>query len=71
MLSTYQPIATKSRKLNYEDKLFIKEEVRKLFNEEINEPYYSPWRAQMFVARDGRHEPRILWSTIPNCLIFI
>ena len=59
MLSTYQPIATKSRKFNHEDKL-LKEEVRKLLNEQIIEPSYSPRRAQVLVARDGRHKPRLV-----------
>ena len=60
MLTTCQPIATKSRNFNHEDKLFIKEEVRKLLNEQIIEPSYSPWRAQVLVARDGRHKPRMV-----------
>ena len=60
VLLTCQPIATKSRKFNDEDKLFIKEEVRKLLNEQIIEPSYSPWRAQVLVARDGRHKPRMV-----------
>ena len=60
MLSTCQPIATKSRKFNHEDKLFIKEEVRKLLNEQIIEPSYSSWRAQVLIARDRRHKPRMV-----------
>ena len=60
MLSTCQPIATKSRKFNHEDKLFIKKEVRKLLNKQIIEPSYSPCRAQVLVARDGRHKPRMV-----------
>ena len=60
MLPTCQPIATKSRKFNHEDKLFIKEEVRKLLNEQIIEPSYSPWWAQVLVARDGQHKPRMV-----------
>ena len=60
MLPTCQPIATKSKKFNYEDKLFIKEKLRKLLNEQIIEPSYLPWRAQVLVARDGRHKPRMI-----------
>ena len=60
MLPTCQPITTKSRKFNHKDKLFIKEEVRKLQNEQIIKPSYLPWWAQVFVARDGQHKPKMV-----------
>ena len=72
MLSTCQPNATKSRKFNHEDKLFIKVEVRKLLNEQIIEPFYLPWRAQVLVARDGRHKPRMVVDysqTVNRCTL--
>ena len=68
MLPTCQPIATKSRKFNHEDNLFIKEEVRKLLNEQIIEPSYSPRRAQVLIAKDGRHKPR-MDDINPECSI--
>ena len=55
-----RPIATKSRKFNEDDKRFIDAEVRKLLLEGIIEPSYSPWRAQVLVARDERHKPRMV-----------
>ena len=53
-------IATKSRKFNEEDKRFIDAEVRKLLLEGIIEPSYSPWRAQVLVARNERHKARMV-----------
>ena len=52
--SDCHPIATKSRKQ------FIEDEVRKLFKEGVIEPSYSPWRAQVLVARDEQHKPRMV-----------
>lgn len=60
LLPDCHPIATKTRKFNDEDKTFIKEEVRKLLNDNVIEPSFSPWRAQVLVARDGRHKPRMV-----------
>ena len=31
-----------------------------MLNEQIIDPSYSPWRAQVLVARDGRHKPRMV-----------
>ena len=58
--TTSKLVATKSRKFNNEDKEFIQEEVRKLLSDNIIEPSFSPWRAQVLVARDGRHKPRMV-----------
>ena len=55
-----QLIATKSRKFNEDDKRFIAAEVRKLLLDGIIEPSFSPWRAQVLVARDERHKPRMV-----------
>ena len=55
-----KPIATKSRKFNEDDKRFIAAEVRKLLLDGIIEPSFSPWRAQVLVARDERHKPRMV-----------
>ena len=58
--SDCHPVATKSRKFNQEDKQFIEDEVRKLLKEGVIEPSYSPWRAQVLVARDEHHKPRMV-----------
>ena len=55
-----KPIATKPRKYGDEDKLFIQDEVRKLLNNNIIEPSYSPWRAQALVTKDERHKRRMV-----------
>ena len=55
-----KPIATKSRKFNQDDKLFIKEEVRSLLKKGIIEPSRSPWRAQVLIARDSNRKPRMV-----------
>ena len=55
-----KPIATRSRRFNDSDKLFIKEEVRKLLNDGVIEPSYSPWRAQVLVTKDERHKRRMV-----------
>ena len=54
-----KPIATKSRKFNEDDKRFIAAEVRKLLLDGIIESSFPPWRAQVLVARDERHKPRM------------
>ena len=58
--TTSKLIATKFRKFNKEDKEFIQDEVRKLLSDNIIEPSFSPWRARVFVAKDGRHKPRMV-----------
>ena len=58
--SDCHPIATKLRKFNQEDKQYIEDEVRKLLKEGVIEPSYSPWRAQVLVARDEHHKPRMV-----------
>ena len=55
-----KPIATRSRRFNDYDKLFIKEEVRKLLNDGVIEPSYSPWRAQVLVTKNERHKRRMV-----------
>ena len=61
-------IATEPRKFNQEDKHFIRKEVSKLLTDKVIEPSYSPWRAQVLIARDGQHKPSMVidyWQTIP------
>ena len=55
-----KPIASKSRRYNESDKLFIRNEVRKLLNEGIIEPSFLPWRAQVLVTKDERHKKRMV-----------
>ena len=55
-----QPIVTKSRKFNNDDRQFIYNEVSKLLNDNIIEPSYSPWRAQVLVTKDERHKRRMV-----------
>jgi len=50
----------KSRIFNEEDKTFIDAEVRKLLKKGVIEISHSPWRAQVLVARDERHKPRMI-----------
>ena len=47
-----QSIVTKSRKFNNDDRQFIYNEVSKLLNDNIIEPSYSPWRAQVLLTKD-------------------
>ena len=57
-----KPIATKSRRFNKEDLEFINIEVSRLLTENIIEPCYSPWRAQVVVAKDpsnNTHKKRL------------
>ena len=56
----HKPIATKSRKFNDSDKVFIKNEVSHLLKEGIIEPSLSPWRAQVLVTKDERHKGRMV-----------
>ena len=54
------PIAAKSRRYTFEDKLFIKNEVSRLLNEGIIEKSTSPWRAQPFVTGGGNQKKRMV-----------
>ena len=58
--SECKPIATRSRKFNHDDKLFIKNEVKSLLQKGIIEPSYSPWRAQVLVVREANRKPRMV-----------
>ena len=55
-----QPIVTKSRRFNNDDRQFIHNVVSKLLNDNIIEPSYSPWRAQVLVTKDKRHKRRMV-----------
>ena len=56
-----KPIATKSRRFNTADQEFIDSEVLYLLQEDIIEPCYSPWMAQVIVAKDpsNQHKKRL------------
>ena len=56
----HKPIATKSKKFNDSDKIFIKNEVSHLLKEGIVETSLSPWRAQVLVTKDERHKQRMV-----------
>ena len=58
--SGIRPIATKSRHFNAEDQQFTRLEMKKLLDDNIIEPYTSPWRAQVLIADDGRHKKRMV-----------
>lgn len=47
------PIATKSRKFNRYDEIFIETEIRRMLNDKIIEPSSSPWRAQVHIVNDS------------------
>ena len=47
-----RPVAAKSRRFNKEDQEFIDNEVSGMLSKGIIEPCYSPWRAQLVVAKD-------------------
>ncbi|XP_069768376.1 uncharacterized protein [Narcine bancroftii] len=49
----WKPVATKSRQYSYENRQFIRSEVRRLLDEGIIEPSSSPWRAQVVVVKNG------------------
>ena len=56
-----KPIATKSRRFGSDEQTFIDQEVAKLLKEGIIEPSFSPWRAQVVVAKDlsNTHKKRL------------
>ena len=60
------PIATKSRRYNIEDRLFIDSEIKRMLFEGIIEPAQSPWRAQVLVARTGKPRMVIDYSQTIN-----
>jgi len=55
-----KPTETKSRKFGLEDKQFISEEVTKLLQAGIIEPFQSSWRAQVLVVKGERHRKRMV-----------
>ena len=58
--SDCKPIATKSRRYSEPDRLFIREEVKRLLKEGIVVKSSSPWRAQVLVTTNGRHKKRMV-----------
>ena len=56
----WKPIATKSRRHNHSDSLFIDNEVQRLLKEDIIEPCQSPWRAQVLVTSPEGHKKRMV-----------
>ena len=61
-----QPIATKSRVPSSNDRKFMADEVKRLYDSGIIEESRSPWRSQAFVVR--RQKPRMVidYSTTVN-----
>ena len=56
-----RPVAVRSRKQTPSNKKFIRDEVRKLFEDGIIKPSTSPWRAQVLVTKeDGTHRKRMV-----------
>ena len=55
-----RPIVIPSRRHNPEDKKFIGKEIQDLLDAGVIEEACTPWRAQVLVARDGRHKPRVV-----------
>ena len=55
-----RPIATRSRRHNAEDEKFIEKEIQELLKSGIIEEASTPWRAQVLVARNDRHKPRVV-----------
>lgn len=53
-----KPISTRPRYKNPRDAEFIRNEVKKLFTTGVIEKSTSPWRAQVFVVREGK--PRMV-----------
>lgn len=54
------PIRTKSRRFTFEDRDFVKNEVKRLLEEGIIEKSNSPWRAQVHVTGGGSHKKRLV-----------
>lgn len=55
-----RPICTKSRGYSASDRLFIKNEARKLLKDGIIVKSNSPWRAQVLVTHNERHKKRMV-----------
>ena len=53
-------IAIRSRRHNAEDEKFIEKEIQELLKSGIIEEANTPWRAQVLVARNDRHKPRVV-----------
>ena len=58
--SDCRAIAIKSRNFSEEDKQFIRTEMSKLLNKVTMEKSCLPWRAQVFVLQDEKHNPRMV-----------
>ena len=55
-----KPIATKSRRYNTHDRVFIRDEIQQMLSDGIIEPSNSPWRAQVVVTKDENHKKRLV-----------
>ena len=55
-----KPIATKSRRYSFPDKIFIDKEINRMLKEGIIEPSRSPWRAQVLVVTNENHKKRLV-----------
>ena len=54
------PIATKGRQHSKKESKFIKEEIDRLLKDDIIEPSYSPWRAQVLVVQNATNKSRMV-----------
>ena len=55
-----KPIATKSRNYSAEDIQFIRKEILQLLEDDIIEPSYSPWHAQIIVTSTPNKKKRLV-----------
>ncbi|KAL7672717.1 hypothetical protein ACOME3_007598 [Neoechinorhynchus agilis] len=55
-----RPIAVKSRNYSQLNKVFIKEEVKRMLSEGIITHSQSPWRAQVLIVRSNASKPRMV-----------
>ena len=60
MTPNCKPFATKSRNYSAEDTQFIRREILQLLEDDIIEPSYSPWRAQIVVTSTPNKKKRLV-----------
>lgn len=56
----FKPIAVKSRRYSNKDTIFIKNEMKKLEDDDIVEETTTPWRAQVLVSRSENQKTRLV-----------
>ena len=60
MVDNVYPIATKTRKFNETDSIFIKSEIDKLLYNGVIEESFSPWRAQVHIDKANSKKHRLV-----------